>query len=233
MKKIFTIASKELSLSFKSALAYIVLIVTVSVFNIFFFLVFDQNREASLRDMFQLMEFMFVFIIPLLTMKIFAEEKRSGTIELLMTCPVKNITIILGKYFGSLLFLTILLGITIIYYCIVEYFGSPDRGAVLAGYFGIWLEGALFVAIGLMTSSLTKSQIIAAMCSYVIIFLLYFSSSFIKYFDAATQNVIKYLSLLSHSENLSAGLVTTGDLTYYLSGIIFCLVLTKLSLENK
>ena len=233
MKKVATIAAKELGIFFKSPIAYIVLVITISVFNVFFFLIIDQNREASLRDMFKLMEFMFVFILPLLTMKIFAEEKRSGTIEFLMTSPVGNTAIVLGKYLGALLFFTVILLFTSVYYFIIEYFSEPDRWAIVAGYLGIWLEGALFIAIGILMSSWTKNQIIAAMSSYLILFSFYFSISFIKYFDAATQGIIKHASFWSHTENFVAGLFTLEDLIYYVSGIFFFIALTRLSIENK
>src|SRR3989338_7863244 len=112
MKKTLIIAFKEFETYFKSPGAYIILVITISIFNMFFFLIIDQNREASLRDVFKLMEFLFVFIIPLLTMRILAEEKRSGTIEFLMTSPVSNTSIVLGKYLGSLIFLTIIIALT-------------------------------------------------------------------------------------------------------------------------
>lgn len=233
MKKILTIAAKELKTYFQSPIAYIVLIVTICVFNIFFFMIIEQNREATLRDMFRLMEFMFVFIIPILTMKIFAEEKRAGTLEFLMTSPTTNIEIILGKYFGSLIFFTILISITSAYYFIMEAFSNPDKASVLVGYLGIWLEGALFIAIGMLTSSWTKNQIVAAINAYVILLLLYFSISFIKYFDGPIEEMIKYISCWSHLENFSAGLVMLTDLVYFLSGIIFCVMLARISIGNR
>lgn len=232
MKKIFAIARKELSAYFKSPIAYIVLLVTVSVFNIFFFLVIDENREATLRDVFKLMEFMFVFLMPLLTMKIFAEEKFTGTMEFLMTTPTPKIAIVLGKYLGGLLFFTLLIAMTTVYYLIVEYFGQPDRPAVLTGFLGIWLEGALFAAVGLLTSSWTRNQIVAAISCYLILFLLYFSAGFLKYLQGPLQEGMRYVSTLTHAENLFVGLVTTADLVYYLSGIFFCLALTRVCIEN-
>ena len=233
MKKTWTIAAKELGAYFRSPSAYIILIILLVIFNTFFFMIIDQNREASLRDMFKLMEFMFVFIIPLLTMKTFAEEKRTGTIEFLMTSPTKNTDIVLGKYLGSLIFLSLTILLTTVYYIILQAFSHPDKGAILSGYIGIWLEGALFLAIGLMASSWTKSQTIAAMSSYIILFLLYFSLSYIMYFDEKTQNIIRYIGCWSHIENFSSGLFTLGDLTYFLTGIFFALALTRLSIENR
>ena len=233
MNKIFAIAKKELKSQFNSPIAYIVLIITVSVFNIFFFMIIDQNREASLRDVFKIMEFLFIFIVPLLTMKTFAEEKFSGTMEFLMTTPTTNTAIVLGKYLGSLIFFTLIIGLTTSYYFIIEFFGQPERLATLTGYLGIWLEGALFVAIGILTSSWTKNQIIAAMSSYVILFLLYFSITFVKYFSGSAEVLIRYIGTWSHAENFAVGLITMADLVYYLSGILICIALTRLSIENR
>ncbi len=233
MNKILAIAKKELKSYFHSPIAYIVLIITISVFNIFFFMIIDQNREATLRDIFKVMEFLFIFIIPLLTMKVFSEEKFTGTMEFLMTTPTTNTAIVLGKYLGSLIFFTLIIGLTSSYYFIIEFFGQPDRLAILAGYLGIWLEGALFLAIGILASSWTKNQIIAAMSSYIILFLLYFSISFIKYFSGLTEALIRYVGTWSHAGNFAVGLFTTSDLVYYLSGILICIVLTRLSIENR
>lgn len=233
MNKVLTIAQKELKTYFRSPIAYIILISTISIFNIFFFLIIDRNQEASLRDVFRVMEFLFIFIVPLLTMKTFAEEKSSGSMEFLMTTPTTNTEIVLGKYLGSLIFLTLIIGITSSYYFIIEFFGQPQVWVVLAGYLGIWLEGALFVAVGILTSSWTKNQIIAAMSSYVILFLLYFSISFIKYFSGTAEVLIRYIGTWSHAENFTVGLITVADLVYYLSGILICLVLTRLSIENR
>ena len=233
MSKIITIAKKELKTYFRSPIAYIVLIITISIFNIFFFLIIDENKEASLHDVFKVMEFLFIFIVPLLTMKIFAEEKFSGTMEFLMTTPTTNTAIVLGKYLGSLMFFTLILGMTLSYYFIIEFFSSPDRLTIAAGYIGIWLEGALFIAIGMLTSSGTKNQIIAAISSYMILFLLYFSISFIKYFSGAAESLVRYVGTWSHSENFIVGLISTADLVYYLSGILVCIILTRLSIENR
>ena len=233
MRKIWVIAIRELEAYFKSPMAYIILVITIGVFNVFFFMIIDQNREASLRDTFQLMEFMFVFIIPLLTMKMFAEEKRAGTLEFLLTCPTRNFDIVLGKYFGNLIFFTILIGLTFVYYLILEHFGQPDKAATFVGYFGVWLEGALFIAIGMLTSSWTKNQIIAALSSYAILFVLYFSVVLTKFFDPQTQNIIKHIGCLGRMENFGSGLMTSADLVYYFSGIIFCILLTNLSIEKR
>jgi len=233
MNKILAIAQKELKVYFKSPIAYIVLISTISVFNIFFFLIIDGNREASLRDVFKIMEFLFIFIVPILTMKIFAEEKFSGTMEFLMTTPTTNTAIVLGKYLGSLIFFTLIIAITSSYYFIIEFFSQPERLATLTGYVGIWLEGALFIAIGMLTSSWTKNQIIAAISSYIILFLLFFSISFIKYFSGSLETLVRYIGTWSHVENFTVGLISMADLVYYVSGILICILFTRLSIENR
>lgn len=233
MRKIIVIAQRELSAYFRSPVAYIVLIITLSVFNVLFFMIVDQNQEATLRDIFKVMEFMFIFIVPLLTMKIFAEERSSGTMEFLMTTPTSNAAIVLGKYLGSFLFFSLLILITTSYYFIIEYFSHPDRPATLTGFIGTWLEGALFLAVGMLTSSWSRSQIVAAISSYVILFTLYFSISFTKYFSGIAENMVRYISTTVHAENFYAGVITTGDVVYYLSGIVFCILLTRLSIETR
>ena len=127
MNKIIAISKKELETYFNSSIAYIVLIITISVFNIFFFLIIDEGREATLHDVFKAMEFLFIFIVPLLTMKVFSEEKFTGTMEFLMTTPTTNTAIVLGKYLGSLIFLTLIIGMTSSYYFII-------RGGILYCY---------------------------------------------------------------------------------------------------
>ena len=233
MDKIYFIAKKELAIYFKSPIAYIILVLMISIFNIFFFMIVDQSREASLRDVFQLMEFMFIFLVPLITMRMFSEEMSSGTMEFLMTAPVTNTAIVLGKYAGVLLFFSMMLSMTFVYYGIIEYFGSPDKMTTFSGYFGVWLEGAFFLSIGMMASSWTRNQIVAAMTSYMILFLLYFSTSFTHYFSGNLEIVIQQIGTLKRLENLVAGIVTVGDITYYLSGILLCVMLTRLSIENR
>jgi ABC-2 type transport system permease protein len=233
MNKILALTKKELHSYFSSPIAYIILIATLSLFNILFFMIIDQNREVSLRDIFQIMEFMFIFIIPLLTMKLFAEEKANGTMEFLLTSPLTPTMIVLGKYFSMLIFYSLIISLTGVFYLIVEYFGDPDPYSILSGYIGIWLEGAFFIAIGLLTSSWTRNQIIAAMTSYLILFFLYFSITFTKYFTGFAESFLIQLSTRTHLENFAIGMITASDVIYYLAGIILCLVLTRLSIDHR
>lgn len=177
MHNVYFIAKKELSSYFKSSTAYVIFALMISIFNVFFFLIIDQNREASLRDLFLVMNFMLIFFAPILTMRLFSEEKMIGTMEFLMTSPISNTAIVLGKYIGVLILFSIMIGITFFYYAIIEYFGSPDRPTIFLGYLGVWLNGAFFLSIGLMASSWTHNQIIAAMIAFALILLLSFSGS--------------------------------------------------------
>ena len=231
--KVVALIKKELHSYFSSPIAYLILITCLSLFNILFFMIVDQNKEVSLRDVFQVMEFMFIFIIPLLTMKLFAEEKSNGTMEFLLTAPLTPMMIVLGKYLSMLVFYSVLIILTGIYYFIVEYFGNPDAFSILSGYIGIWLEGAFFIAIGLLTSSWTRNQIIAAMSSYLILFLLYFSITFTKYFTGFAESFLIQFSTRTHLENFAIGMITTSDVVYYLAGILLCLVLTRLSIDHR
>ena len=233
MKTVGAIVAKELKTQFRSPMAYIVLFLCLGVFHLFFFVIIDQNQEATLRDVFRIMEFLFVFIIPLLTMKLIAEERFSGTMEFLKTSPVTNTAIILGKYLGALVFYTILIAATLVYALILAYFSKPDIAAMATGYLGIWLEGAFFIAIGLMTSSWTRNQILAAMTSYVLILSLYFSLTIVKFLPATAKKIVNYASCMNHLQNFAAGIISTADLVYFLSGIVFCLLLSRLSIEHR
>lgn len=233
MSKVMAIAKKELFTYFSSPIAYIILFGTLSLFNIFFFMIVDQNKEVSLVEIFQVMEFMFVLLIPIITMRMFAEEKSSGTMEFLMTAPLSNTAIVLGKYLGILAFVSLLLAMTLVYYGVIEYFGSPDRATILTGYLGICLEAALFIAVGLMASSWTSNQIIAAMVTFVLLFLLYAADNFSLYFSGSFKTIIAQLSTRNHLDHFARGIIAPVDIVYFFSGIVVCLSLTRLSIENR
>lgn len=233
MSSIFSIAKKEMSSYFKSPTAYIVLVLMISIFNLFFFIIVDQNREVSLNDVFLVMGFMMVFLAPIITMRLFAEEKMAGTMEFLMTAPVSNTAIVLGKYLAVLALFSIMFFITLLYYFIVEFFGEPDRLTTAVGYLGVWLEGALFLSIGLMASSWTRNQIVAAMISLALMFLLYFSASITPFFTGSIGVLFENMSALKHLENFVSGSFTVSDFSYYLSGVFVCLLITRVSIENR
>jgi ABC-2 type transport system permease protein len=176
---------------------------------------------------------MFVFLVPMLTMKLFAEEKASGTIELLMSAPVSSASIVAGKYLGSLVFYSLVIASAVVYYAVIEMYGTPDRMATLGGFIGIWLEGAMFIAAGMMASSWCKSQTLAAIGGYVVLFVLYFSPSFAEYAQGGVKTFISYAGTMSHAANFAAGLILLEDVVYYLSLIFLFLAFTRLSLETR
>jgi len=233
MNKIFALTKKELHGYFSSPMAYIILISMLSVFNIFFYTIINQNREASLREVFQAIEFMLVFFIPLLTMKAFSEEKMNGTMEFLLTAPITHGMIVLGKYLSLLIFYSIIIALTFSYYLIIAYFGDPDPLSMLSGYVGVWLEGAFFIAIGLLVSSWTRNQIIAAMVTYIFLFILYFSNDFNQAVSGISEEFFLQMSTRTHLENFSVAVITPNDIVYFLSGILLCLVLTRFSIDNR
>lgn len=233
MDKIVAIARKETSVNIKSSVSYILMCLAIIVFNVFFFIIIDENREATLRDMFTLMEFLFVFIIPLLTMKTLAHENETGTMEFLKTTPTTNTAIIAGKYIGVAIYFSIMLALTLPHYLILEFFANPDRTAIFVGYFGIWLEGMFFLSIGVMTSVWTKSQVLAAMSSYILILALYFAKVGSKYLQGTAHDIVNFLSVMHHSESFFQGLLTSADVMYFISGTLFCLTIARLSTENR
>jgi ABC-2 type transport system permease protein len=216
-----------------SPVAGVVLFVTAGIFNVFFFLLVDQEGEAGLRDIFKVMEFIFIFIIPLLTMKVFAEERSSGTFELLMTAPLGPAALISGKFLAVLGFYAGILVLTIPYYIVLELYSAPDRAAIISGYIGMLGEGALFIAIGMAMSALTRNQIIAAITTYVILFLLYFSMSFLKFLPPAVAGTVRYIGVWSHSESVQAGVINSMDIIYVVSLTVFFLVATRFALMRR
>lgn len=233
MNKVFSLIKKELNGYFTSPVAYLILIASISLFNTLFFLVIDSNREVSLRDIFYVMEFMFICLIPLLTMGLIAEEKSKGTMEFLLTSPLTPEMIVWGKYLSILIFYSLLISFTGIYYVVVEYFGDPDPYSILLGYLGIWLEGALFIAVGLLASSWTRNQIIAAFTTYFMLFTLYFSANLAPYTSGTSETLLRYLSTHTHLENFAIGVITLPDIIYYIAGTFLCLVLTRISIDHR
>ncbi len=232
--KIFAIASKEIKAFFRGPMGCIVLTITISIFNVLFYCIVSDNKEATLRDVFQAMEFMFIFIVPLITMRLFAEEKMAGTMEFLLTTPTKTSDFVLGKYLGSLLILVLLISVIPVYFLIMNAYGKVDVMAAWAGFLGIFLEGAFFMALGLLTSAWTRSHVVAALCSYAILFLLYFSMIFASYLPAGFwQDGLKYFSTFSHLENFSIGVISLGDILYYTAGILVCLYLTRYHVDPR
>lgn len=239
-----TLLKKEISGFFSSTIGYIVISVFLLINGLFLwvfplqFNILDYGY-ASLEHLFMLSPIVFLFLIPAITMRMFAEEKRSGTIEMLMTKPLTDLQIILSKYLAGVLLVVIALLPTLIYLFSVWYLGSPqgnvDMGGTWGSYIGLLLLGAAFVAIGLFSSSITNNQIVSFiisvfLCGFVYIgFEFIYSLELFGKFDLFMQS----LGINEHYRSLSRGVIDTRDVLYFLSLIGLFILLTKISLESR
>ncbi|MBW1917896.1 MAG: ABC transporter permease subunit [Deltaproteobacteria bacterium] len=175
----------------------------------------------------------FLFLVPLITMRLFAEEKRSGTAELLFTYPLTDWGVILGKFLAALLVYAVLLGLTLIYGLVFAWVTPLDWGQILTGYLGLFLLGGTFLALGLFSSTLTENQIIAAVVTFGLLLLFWVIGWYEELGPSGWQAFFRYISLMSHFETFSRGVIDSRDLLFYLLFIYFFLFLTKRQLESR
>lgn len=198
-----------------------------------------QRGFADINGLFQIAPLVFLLLIPAITMRSFAEEKKTGTIELLLTYPINDTKIVLAKFFSALVLLVISLLPTLIYFISVYYLGYPkgniDQGAMWGSYIGLVFLGAAFAAIGLFVSLITDNQIIAFLFSVVICFIAWLGFDFIYSFDVfgSFGYFIKTLGISHHYESISRGMVDTRDLIYFMSVIVLFLYVSVLRLKSR
>jgi ABC-2 type transport system permease protein len=185
------------------------------------------------RPLFAVLAIVLLFLVPFLTMRLLAEEKRSGTSELLFTYPLSDWSIILGKFGAALLIYLIFLAFTVFYSIAFGFMAQLDWGALAAGYLGLVLLGAAFLALGLFASSLTENQIIAGVVSFALLLLFWIVGWIQELGPGSVGQIMQYLSLLEHYENFTKGVISTRDLVYCGSFIFFFLFLTKRQLESR
>lgn len=196
----------------------------------------DQNISANTLVFAPLFSYMGLFlflVIPLMTMRLFAEEKKTGTIELLFTYPITDSEIIGGKLLACACVLVLILGVTFIYPLLTSFFGTVIFGPIWAGYLGLFLQGMAFMSLGIFASSLTENQIIAAIITYggvVILSSIRWSST---YAPKLLSEVLEYLSISTHTSPLIQGIIDTRDLTYYVLFFVLFVWLTLKSLKLK
>lgn len=252
MRNILTIAGKEIRSLFVSPIAYVVLTGFLLLGGWFFFnLLFRfssavnfysgmQNIEGlrglNLNDsviapLLHNLTIVLVIMIPIITMRAFAEEKRNGTYELLLTSPLRVTEIVLGKLFGALAFIAIMILLTAIYPGILLLYGNPELGVLAAGYLGLFLLASVFVSVGLLTSALTDNQIVAAVTCFVILLLLYVIAWPAETAQAPLGDLLKYFSVTEHFSEMAKGLIDTRDIVYFLSLIVLSLFLTHRAVE--
>ncbi len=237
MQTIWVITKRELASFFDSLIAYIMLILFLGISGFFTWL-FGSDiflvGQASLRAFFSIAYWTLFFFIPALTMRLLAEERRSGTIELLLTRAISDRQVVIGKFLSTLILICIALVFTLPYVITISSIGNMDTGGVICGYFGLMLMSATYISIGLFASSITQNQIVAYLSSLTIglFFHLLFdllSSSFTGFLG----QLFNTLSLRVHFESISRGVIDSSDLIYFLSLIFIGIFLSEVSLSRR
>lgn len=237
MGKIWIITKRELSVFFDSLIAYVMIVLFLGLSGSFTWL-FGTNvfmiGQANLDVFYSIAFWSLFFFIPAITMRMIAEENKSGTIELLITKAVSDGQIVMGKFLACLILVGIALACTIPYYVTVSQLGNVDDGAVIGGYFGMLLLAASYISIGLFSSSLTQNQIVAFLLALTIgIFFQMLFDVIGNGFTGATGELFNYLSIRTHVDSLSRGVVDSRDIVYFLSIICIGLVSTQIMLSKR
>lgn len=233
MNKIWNICIKELKDYFFSPMAYIIMSIFLLITGWFFFSTFFIINQASLRDFFDLLPIVFSFIIPAISMRAFAEEFNLGSYEILITFPLKHTNIILGKFIALLIFVVLLLLPTISYPIFISFIGDLDLGPVYGGYIGSIFLGSAFSAIGLFSSSLTKSQINSFIIATIICLFLTLINKMLFFLPDKAINIFSYFSSSYHFQNFAKGIIDSRDIVYFCSLTFLFLYLTFLSLSSR
>src|SRR5215216_920310 len=206
MRNVWAVTTRELRSYFLSPLAYIVMAFFLFGAGLLFGLIIEQSREASLRGLISNVSVLFLFVVPMISMRLLAEEQRTGTI---------------------------VLGLTLLYPLFLFIFGNPDRGPIGAGYVGVILQAAAFLAVGLWASSLTENQIVAAVLAFIFLLVLWLSDNLGQSLGGTIGTIVSYTSVMNHFQDFPTGVINTKDVIYYLSMVVAGLVLSTLSLQSR
>ena len=250
MRNVWIICRKELRSYFASPIAYLLLALFAIVFGFFFWNVvgyfvyagmeaqmrgstFPLNvNEQVIRPLVSNVSVIGLFLIPMITMRLFAEEKRNGTIELLVTSPIRDSEVILGKWLAAVVLYGGMLLLTALNFSWLFRYGNPDWKPLLIAYLGLLLQAGALLAIGTFISTLTRNQIVAGAATFAVCLLLWVLEWVSGYETATYARVMAYLSVLTHFESFAKGLLSIKDAVYYLSAIVLGLFLTARSLES-
>jgi len=220
------IFKREFKAYFTSPIAYIVTGLFLIISGVMFFSTFFLYDRAELRQFFGLLPLLLSFFVPALTMRLFSEEKRSGSMETLMTLPVTEVDVVCGKYLASLTGTLLMIAPSLFYVITAEIFGSPDYGPIIGGYLGAFFLCATFTAIGIFASSTTKNQIIAFFTGFIICIALTMVDAFLILLPAPLVSLLTFLSANAHFTSISRGIIDTRDLLYFVSLTALFFVLT-------
>lgn len=233
MRNTITIALREFKSYLASPTAYVVTGIFLLLTGFFFSISPNTYFETSIRGLWEFWGTLLLLLLAsVLTMRLLAEEKKMGTLELLLTAPVRDSEVILGKFLGSLSILTVMLALTFYYPILLMSFGDPDMGPIVTSYLGLFLLGGASLAVGLFASSLTSNQLVAAMVAGGIIFSLWFVGMAAGLLPEAMGDVISYLSLYYHFSSFLRGVIDTRGIIYYLSITVLFLFLATRSIES-
>ncbi len=250
MRNVWIICRKELNSYFVSPIAYGLMSFFALVAGFFFYsatAIFVQRSMESqmmgrsfpmsvnewvVRPVLSNVSVIGLFLIPMITMRLFAEEKRSGTYELLATSPIRDFEIILGKWIAALIMYAAILGVSLLDLLILYAYGKPDWKPMLVGYLGLLLQGGCLLAVGTFISNTTRSQIVAGVATFAVCLLLWVLDWVSAFETAAWAKVVSYLSVLTHFEPFSKGIIDTKDVVFYLTMIFLGLFLTARSMES-
>lgn len=251
VRNIMAIAGKELRSSFGSPIAWVMMGLFAVMFG-FFFTQFvgyfvragmqaqfgggppTQNINMDLiRPLLSNASVLVLFLLPMVTMRTYSEEKRSGTIELLLTSPITDVEIVVGKFLGAIGLYAGLLLVTVVYTGMLFYTGSPELKPVLSGYLGLFLLGSCFISAGLFISSTTKNQMVAGAATFVLALMFWIINWAADSAGPVMSDILNYLSITQHFEDFGKGVIDTTHLVFYLSFISFWLFLTVKSVDSE
>ena len=250
--KVWPIYKKEMRLYFTSPIAWVILTIFLFIAGYFFYSIFafftlasmqsamnpamarDLNvTDSVLRPLFSNISVILLLLMPLVTMRLFAEERRSGTIELLLTYPVRDGAVLIGKYLAGLTLYAIMLALTLFYPLLVAYFARVEWGPLATGYLGLLLMGATFLGVGIFASSLTENQIVASIITFGVLLIFWVIGWSSDYLGGTWGRVLSHLSLIEHFDSFAKGVLDTRDVLYFVDFTIVALFLTLRSLEAR
>jgi gliding-associated putative ABC transporter substrate-binding component GldG len=233
MNRIWSLFKKELRAYFNSPIAFVVITVLLIGVGYFFFQSFFVMGQANLRTFFTIASWSFLLFGPAVTMKLFAEEKKSGTIEPLLALPVKEWEIVAGKFLSAWTVLGVYLLITLAYPISIAFIGDLDGGPIVGGYIGLFLLGAIFVALGLFASTITKNQVISLIVAVIVGLLLLVFDFILPFIPASLQNLFQFIGTTSHFNNISRGVIDSRDLIYAATLVLFLLFTAVYVLQGR
>lgn len=231
--QVTTLVGKEVRALFTSPIAYAVIAVFVVLSGYTFTVTLIVSKQATLVHIFFQSAVQLILLVPLITMRQFAEERRSGTLELLLTAPLREIDIVAAKFIACMAVLAAMTSLTLVYAAVLSAYGSPDWGPIYSGYLGLMLLGAALVSIGLMISALTANQIVAAVVSLGLFGILWAIDTLASLLPHPFENWVLGLSLLAHFTPFAVGAMYLSDVGFFLSVILLGLFLTVRALARR